>query len=397
MTTLSTASARCRLLPVSGRTALVSSQVLSPSPSPSHRKSAVPLRLQFPCPSGRGKSKVASQFRTIQASSSREDYMAEGGVSVHSPGGRKTEVAIIGSGSVGAQIAWDLMQHGNCSEVLLIDKDEQRCFGEVMDLADGGFLTDTSVRQGTWQEVAAADIIVITAGAKQQPGETRDALFDRNCSILSSIARNLGTLGPETIVLLVANPVDALTLYFQRVTGLPPQRVIGSGTYLDSMRLRREIASRVKVAASAVHAMVVGQHGDLQVPLMSVAHIGNQPLASFPELNGDNGRTLVQLARDTKDRAYAIIERKGSTSYGISACVMRLCTSILANKKQIFPVSVYSPEMDTYVSLPAVVGKGGIQRVLPLTNLSAEELEGLKRAAEGIRSSVARKLEELKN
>lgn len=241
---------------------------------------------------------------------------------------RGSRIAVIGAGSVGAAVCYALLLRPICSELILVDVDQQRCIGEVADLQDGTFLSNTRVRVGTPQEAGQCDLVVITAGAKQRPNETRLQLVDRNLAILRSILDSMKPMREETVLLLVANPVDILTYFAQKWSGLPATQVLGTGTFLDTARLRHAIASRAQVfivflflkvytfnvsinyqvAFTAVHVYVLGEHGDSQFPCWSSAHIGGVPLLEYP---GFNRQMLDELAEKTKKKAYDIIAAKG--------------------------------------------------------------------------------------
>eukprot|EP00474_Spongospora_subterranea_P009535 CRZ09993.1 hypothetical protein [Spongospora subterranea] len=293
-------------------------------------------------------------------------------------------VAVIGAGSVGASVCASLLQDGCARQILLIDVNDDLCKGQAMDLADGNFVTDSKIRQGTWVEAAASSIIVITAGAKQKPQETRNQLLERNSKIINDICDKLMPISSTTIVLIVSNPVEVMSGIFQHISGLPANRVIGSGTYLDSMRFRDAIAKRVSIAASSVHAYVVGEHGELQVPLISSAMICGVPVLNFPELDD---KVLGEIAAETPRRAYDIIALKGSTYYGIAMSVLRMCNSIIGDRHQVFCNSVLSQEFETYLSLPCVIGRMGVVQILP-ASFSQAEKEGLKIAADAIKQRI---------
>ncbi|XXQ35365.1 L-lactate dehydrogenase [Plasmodiophora brassicae] len=295
-------------------------------------------------------------------------------------------VGIIGAGSVGSSIASALVQSGIPQQVVLVDVRQERCRGEALDLADGAFLSDTTVRQGSWSEVAQSNVIVITAGVKQRPDESRDELVGRNCQIFQEICTNLLPIAPDAIVMIVSNPVDVLAAVFQRISKLPAERVIGSGTFLDSMRFREAIAKRLALAPSSIHAYILGEHGDQQIPVLSTVSVGGAPLSAFPNIDED---FLRETAIQTRDRAYEIIKLKGSTYHGIAACVRSLIASILGDRCRVCAVSVYSPAFQTYVSLPAVLGRQGIVRIVPIADtLSPSESSALKTVACSIRDRV---------
>eukprot|EP00467_Chlorarachnion_reptans_P025263 CAMPEP_0114523688 /NCGR_PEP_ID=MMETSP0109-20121206/21428_1 /TAXON_ID=29199 /ORGANISM="Chlorarachnion reptans, Strain CCCM449" /LENGTH=299 /DNA_ID=CAMNT_0001705027 /DNA_START=38 /DNA_END=938 /DNA_ORIENTATION=+ len=286
--------------------------------------------------------------------------------------------AIIGAGSVGSTIASFLIYEGAFTEVLIIDIDRERCEGEVMDLSDAQFLTDTNVRVGTYEEAAECAIVIITAGAKQRKGETREALLLRNVKILTSISKSLKKVSEHTIVLLVANPVDILAQLFQQISGIPKERVVGSGTFLDSMRLRTALSKRFKVAATHVHAYVVGMHGDLQIPLWNVSTISGVPIIKYGDFRKGE---LKEIAERIRTKAYKIINAKGSTYYGIGACVAKIGRGILQNRHKIFQLSSWHEKYGCYLSWPTLVGKEGVIKLIPL-DLTKEEESVVAKAAD---------------
>uniref|UniRef100_A0A7S2U466 L-lactate dehydrogenase n=1 Tax=Lotharella oceanica TaxID=641309 RepID=A0A7S2U466_9EUKA len=296
-----------------------------------------------------------------------------------------SRAVIIGAGSVGSTIGSFLVFEGAYDEVVLIDLDEDRLRGEVMDLSDASFLSDTSVRMGTYEDAADADLVIITAGAKQRPNETRLALLKRNVGILSSIADSILPVADHTLVLLVANPVDILTQLFQEISQLPKERVIGSGTFLDSMRLCTELSRKFGVAPSHIHAYVVGMHGDCQIPVWSHCSVGGVHVSGYGCLKRAE---MIELAERARDKAYRIINAKGSTYYGIAACVAKLSVGLQMNRHQIFPLSVWSEANGSYLSWPAFVGSNGVQGTLPLT-LNSEESAVVERAAATVKAAVA--------
>ncbi|TPX59708.1 L-lactate dehydrogenase [Powellomyces hirtus] len=277
------------------------------------------------------------------------------------------KVAIIGGGgSVGATAAYAILLRKCASEIVLVDLDEAKCKAQVLDLSDAAFLSDTTIRFGTPKEAGQCDIVVITAGAKQRPGETRVDLIDRNKSILESVINSMKPFKKETVLLLVSNPVDVLTFIAQKLSGLPESQVLGSGTFLDSVRLRVELADVLNVAETAVHAYVLGEHGDSQFVAWSAASVGNTPLLNFPaiqKLNRD------ELANKVKNKAYAIIEAKGATYFGIGAVTALICEAIILDLRHVRPLSHFIPELGVCLSIPAVLGARGVHQTLkpPLT------------------------------
>jgi len=298
-------------------------------------------------------------------------------------------VAIIGSGSVGSTIASYIIWGGAFDEVIMIDIDKDKLRGEVMDLSDATFLTDTSVKKGEFSDAKKSDIVVITAGAKQQKGETREQLLKRNVKILKSIAKSILPISESTIVLLVANPVDILTAVFQQVSGLPKERVIGSGTFLDTMRLRGALSKKLGVAAVHIHAYIVGMHGDCQTPLWSNANVSGVNLIEYGKLTKED---MKKFAIATRNKAYEIINAKGSTYYGIGACVATICRGIVQNRNQVLQLSVWNETYKSYLSWPALLWKKGIRHTLPL-KLNDAETKVIHKAVKTITSEVAAALE----
>uniref|UniRef100_A0A6V3J820 L-lactate dehydrogenase n=1 Tax=Lotharella globosa TaxID=91324 RepID=A0A6V3J820_9EUKA len=295
-----------------------------------------------------------------------------------------SSAAIIGAGSVGSTIASFLIWGGAYEEIIMIDINKERCEGEVMDLQDAGFLTDTQVRMGEYKDASSASIVIITAGAKQRKGETREALLQRNVRILSSIAKSILPVKDDTLVLLVANPVDILTQLFQEISGIPRERVFGSGTFLDTMRLRTELSMRYNIAATHIHTYIVGMHGDLQIPLWGVGNVASVPVEEFFRLTEKDKKAIGDAARD---KAYKIISAKGSTYYGIGACVAKLSAGFTQNRHQIYQLSTWHPQYGCYLSWPAVVSKKGVSGIVPVA-LTVKETEIVKKAAATIRFGV---------
>ena len=239
------------------------------------------------------------------------------------------------------------------------------------------FLSNTKIKQGTYEDVSQADIVIITAGAKQKPGESRDGLIDRNKSILKSI---LGSFQAkkDSVILLVSNPVDILTGLAHELSTLNKNQIIGSGTFLDSMRLRGKLSNIMNVNENAVHAYVIGSHGDTQFVAWSSASVGGATIET------SNKETI---SKEVMRKAYDIIDLKGATFFGIGACVASLCQSVLLDQKSIRPVSVYHPKYECVLSWPCVIGSMGVERVLEM-NLNAEEQEKLQKCVTMVKSTI---------
>lgn len=290
-------------------------------------------------------------------------------------------MAIIGAGSVGSAIAFACLMRSVVSELLINDFNTKVCKGQVLDLQDAAFVSNTKVRIGTPKECGQADIIVITAGARQRPGESRDELVQRNQDILKSVLSGMQPIKPTAILMLVANPVNVLTCMAQKMSGLPPRQVIGTGTYLDSIRFRVAMKERLRVSESSVHAYVVGDHGDKQVAVWSSADVGGKPLLSFEELQGlDQDDVAHQVAH----KAYGIIDLKGATSFGIAAVVSELALCITLNKLCVIPVSVYCPRFDACLSFPVSLGTNGVEKIV-YPEMNEKELALVQASAEATR------------
>lgn len=292
---------------------------------------------------------------------------------------------IVGTGNVGASIAFALLnQRTPVKEIILTDLDMADAEGEVMDLCDALAVAPSylRIRSGDYSEAGDCDICVITAGANQKPGETRTDLIQKNAKILQSIVGPVMAAGFSGIFLVVANPVDALSLLTLQYSRLPAERVIGSGTVLDSARLRLQIAEQLDVNPKSVHAYQVGEHGDTELTLWSSANVGGEPATKL----------LSQAKRDqieasVRDKAYEIIKKKGATHYGVGACVVRIINCILNDERRILPVSSYDDNSGVYNGFPAIVGREGIIRRLEL-DLSESEAIKFQESVNAIRATV---------
>jgi len=295
---------------------------------------------------------------------------------------KHSKIAVIGAGNVGATTAYALLLSNVTGEVILVDINEERCKGEVLDLSDAlPFCEASKVRSGTAQDAGQADIIVITAGTPQVPGQSRTELVEQNAQIVNSIIKSLKPINPQAIIIVVSNPVDVMTLCAQKTSGLPQNQVFGSGTILDTQRLRGSIAKEIGFAEQSIHAYIVGEHGDTQLPAWSSAYAGGIPLKNFPQLTPDK---LDAIAKQTRQKAYEIIECKQATFYGIAACVAHICEAIVFDQKLILPLSTYVQEYDVALSMPVVLGERGIEQQLPIP-LNNDEKQKLEESARHLR------------
>lgn len=297
------------------------------------------------------------------------------------------KAAVIGCGFVGSSSAFAMMRTGIFSELVLLDVNRGRAEGEAMDIAHGlPFSRPMKIYAGEYADLQDCALIVITAGANQKPGETRLDLVRKNVAILGSIIPQIVAYNREAILLIVSNPVDILTWAAQKLSGLPARQVIGSGTVLDTARLKYLLGEHLRVDSRSVHAVIIGEHGDSELAVWSGANISGVDLDHFCELQGytNHRENMEKIYRDVRDSAYEIIERKGATYYGIAAAVARIAQCIVRDEHSILPVSVnlqglYGVE-DLCMSVPAVVGRDGAEKVLEI-QLSPEESEAFHRSA----------------
>lgn len=297
------------------------------------------------------------------------------------------KVAVIGCGFVGSSSAFALMQSGLFSEMVLIDADTKRAEGEAMDISHGiSFARPMQIYAGNYDDITDAAIIVITAGANQKPDETRLDLIKKNAAIMKSIIGEIKKRDFGGILLIVSNPVDILTLIALKESGYPSNRVIGSGTVLDTGRFKYLLGEHLDVDSRSVHAFIIGEHGDSELAAWSNARIGGLKVNDFCELRGhfNHEQSMKKIFENVRNSAYEIIERKHATYYGIAMAVKRICEAIVRNEKSILPVSsLMTGEYglnDVVLSIPAVVDETGVQKVIPI-ELNDEELTKLKDSA----------------
>lgn len=309
---------------------------------------------------------------------------------------RHSKLAVVGAGSVGSSLAYAALIRQSAREVVLYDRNPAKVRAEVLDLAHGTLFTGSSTVSGgdDMDLVADADVVVITAGARQEPGESRLELAGRNVAILEGMLPGLVERAPDAVYVLVTNPCDVLTVVAQRVTGLPAGRVFASGTTLDTSRLRWLLADRLGVARSSVHALIVGEHGDSEFPLWSSAAIGPVPLARWRSESGVglDAADLDALAQEVSHAAYAVIEGKGATNYAIGLAGARIVEAVLGDEHAVLPVSTvldgYRGIHGVALSVPSVVGATGVSRVLDVP-MNDDEERRLQASAAVLRESLA--------
>ncbi|MCR5801111.1 MAG: L-lactate dehydrogenase [Lachnospiraceae bacterium] len=298
------------------------------------------------------------------------------------------KVAMIGCGFVGSASAFALMQSGMFSEMVMIDANVAKAEGEALDISHGvPYARPMKIYAGTYDDIVDAAIIVISAGANQKPGETRLDLVKKNIAIFRSIMNELTSRKVEGILLIVANPVDILTAAAQKLSGLPENRVLGSGTVLDTARFKYLLGEHLGVDTRNVHAFILGEHGDSEIAVWSSANVSGVPVNEFCELKGyhDHERSMKEIADQVKNSAYEIIEKKQATYYGIAMGVRRICEAIVRDEKSVLPVSrMIHGEFGidgVALSLPAIVGSDGVEAPVP-AELNEEELAALRKSAD---------------
>ncbi|MCR5367358.1 L-lactate dehydrogenase [Eubacterium sp.] len=301
------------------------------------------------------------------------------------------KVAIIGCGFVGSSTAFALMESGLFSEIVLIDVDHSRAEGEAMDISHGiPFVKPMKIYAGDYDDIVDASIIIITAGAAQKPGETRLQLVQKNVSIFKSIIPEISRRKCEGVLLIVSNPVDILTYVAQKLSGFPVNRVIGSGTVLDTARLKSMLSEHLDIDSRTVHAFIIGEHGDSELAAWSSAAVSGVPLSKFCEMRGhfNHDESERHIQEMVKNSAYEIIERKKATYYGVAMAVRRICEAIARDEKSILSVSSLMQGQyglkDICLSMPTIVGSDGVEEKVPIS-LDEDEITKLMASAEALK------------
>ena len=295
------------------------------------------------------------------------------------------KVMIVGTGNVGASIAFALLnQRTAVNEIVLTDIIAKDAEGEAMDLADALAVAPSYVKihRGTYKDAKDCDVIVITAGAAQRPGETRMELLKKNVNILKGMIEQIMASGFNGIFLVVTNPMDVLTYFTWKFSGLPYERVIGSGTVLDSARLKQRVASYLNVNPKSVHAYQIGEHGDSEFSVWSLADVGGQKVTEMLP-----AEVLKGISEFVSGEAYQIIEKKGATYYGIATCVAQILNCILNDEMRVLPVSSYDNFSGTCFGWPSVVGRAGIVRRLDI-KLSEKEGVALQKSVNVLKKAI---------
>lgn len=302
------------------------------------------------------------------------------------------KVVIIGCGFVGSASAFCLMQSGLFSEIVMIDSDKMRAEGEAMDIGHGmPFANPINIHSGNYEDIDNAAIVIITAGTNQQQGQTRIDLVKNNIEIFKNIVPEIKKRQFNGVIIVVANPVDILTTVALKVSGFEENRVIGSGTVLDTARLKYELSKHLEVDSRSINAFIVGEHGDSEIAVWSSANISGIPINNFCEMRGyfNHKEAMKNIAETVKNSAYEIIKRKKATYYGIAMSVKKICEVIVRDEKSILPISSmmhgeYGIE-NVSLSMPSIVGKNGFEKHVPI-QLDKNEIKNLQFSAQKLKN-----------
>ncbi len=304
------------------------------------------------------------------------------------------KVAMIGCGFVGSASVYSLMQSGLFSEIVLIDANHEKAEGEALDISHGlPFAKPMNIHAGDYDDIVDAAIIIVSAGAAQKPGETRLDLVKKNVGIFKSIIPEIAKRNCQGILLIVANPVDVLTYAALKLSHFPANRVIGSGTVLDSARFKYLLGEHLQVDSRSIHAFIIGEHGDSEIATWSSANVSGIPIHKICEMRGyiDHDYETARIADEVKNSAYEIIDKKGATYYGIGMAVRRICEAIIRDEKSVLPVSSLMTGQygldGVCLSMPTIVGANGVDTLLPIP-LSDEEQNALMESAKTLREVI---------
>lgn len=296
-------------------------------------------------------------------------------------------IGIVGAGMVGSAAGYALALMGVAGEIVLVDRDPALARAQAEDIAHAvPFASATRVTAGDYDGLTGADVVIIAAGVSQKPGETRLALLSRNAQVFAEVIGAIRRVAPEAILLIATNPVDVMTDIATRLSGLPPARVIGSGTILDTARFRSLLGQHLHVAPQSIHAFVLGEHGDTEVLAWSSAQAGSVPIRTAAAQMGAaiTDEVVARIDEGVRRAAYRIIDGKGATWYGIGAGLARIVRAILRDEQAVLSVSILTPEVvgvkGATLSLPRAVGRAGVTADL-LPDLDAAEAEGLRHSA----------------
>lgn len=300
--------------------------------------------------------------------------------------------AIIGAGGVGATTAFTLVQSGLFNEIVIIDVNKNKAEGEVLDIAHGiQFTNPVNIYSGDYKDLYDAYLVIVTAGANQLPGETRIDLINKNISIFKKIIPNIIKYNKDCILLIVSNPVDILTMFTLELSGFPKERVLGSGTVLDTSRLRYLLSKKLEVDSKNIHAFIIGEHGDSELAVWSNADIAGIHIENYCNNIADSCNiNLEEILEEVRNSAYHIIEKKGSTFYGVAMAVKRITQAIIRDEYSILPVSHFLNGeygiKDICLGIPAVICREGVKKIIPIT-LNEKEKTYLNKSAETLKEA----------
>ena len=307
------------------------------------------------------------------------------------------KVVLIGNGAVGSAYAFAMVQQGLDEEFVIVTRHKERAVGDALDLEDATpFTSPTKIYAGEYSDCKDADLVVITAGAPQKPGETRLDLVNKNLRILATIVKPIVASGFTGIFLVASNPVDILAYATQKLSGFPKSRVIGSGTSLDTGRFQVAIADKFNLAPESVNTYVLGEHGDSEFADLDEATIGNVPLLDYAAKRGVSKEDLLELEDKTRNKAYSIINKKGATFYGVASALMRISRAILRNENAVLaigaPIEGQYGLDDLYLGTPAVINAQGIASVIEIP-LSQNGINQMQASAKEIKEIIKDSIE----
>jgi len=308
------------------------------------------------------------------------------------------KVAVVGTGFVGTSIGYSMINQGLINELVLIDVNQKKAEGEALDLLDGMSWAQENIKvwAGEYSDCKDADIVVITAGVNQKPGQTRLELIDINAGIVRSVVKEVMHSGFDGVLVIASNPVDVLTYIAWQASGLPSSRVVGTGTTLDTTRFRKELAAKLQIDPRSIHGYIIGEHGDSEVAVWSHTTVGGKPLLEFIVKNNRlTVEDLTIISDSVKNTAYEIINRKQATFYGIGLSVARIVKAILNDEQAVLPVSAYLngeyEEKNLFTGVPSVVDQNGVREIIEL-NIDPEERKKFATSCSQLRE-VIRSLE----
>ncbi|PZN12804.1 MAG: L-lactate dehydrogenase [Bacillota bacterium] len=300
---------------------------------------------------------------------------------------RGYRLGVVGCGAVGSTFAYTALIRGLAQELVLIDINRDKALGDALDMSHGApFVPPCRVVAGDYPDLAGCQVVVIAAGVAQRPGETRLQLLQRNAQVMAEVVPAIVRHAPDAILLVATNPVDILAYQAHKISGLPVERVVGSGTLLDTARFRYRIGQELGIHPRSVHAYIIGEHGDSEVPVWSGTTVAGSPLGDKPPL-GLTPEQRKAIFVETRDAAYRIIAAKGATYYAIALALARICEAILGDENSVLTVSTLVPQYGVYMGMPCVVGRHGARGPLPLT-LRPEEQQALDRSAAILKETI---------